>query len=240
MAKGGIGGVWSRCGGERAWIRAAVGIVRSPRTTFPIIEQRCPWVGVFTLVSLGLIFQGLAAAPFTLEAMSEALVDAGFRSAELAPVVVYLSLGLSPVLALFGWLLDAVLIWLLAMTFGSEARFGHAFSLTAHLGIINFLGGLAGFLAFLISRSLGSNLGLDDMGVALGLNLLISGESGAVEVLYSRVNPFGMWFVVVLALGSSTLFRLPKWRSWTVAGIHWTLTTLLLVSAGSFPEILAR
>ncbi len=223
-----------------AWLHAAVAIVRSPQTCFEIVRQRRPWVGVVLFVTFATVVQGLATAPYAIEAMSGALTDAGVRSTETVPVIVYSALAVSPVLALGGWLLEATAIWLLAMAFGSAGRFGHAFSLTVHLSIINFFGGLATVLVFLASRGLGSSTSIDETGLAIGLNLLLPTDSAALEVLYSRVSPFGIWFAVLLALGSMHVLGLPKWRSWIVAVCHWTTVTLLLVSASSLSEMVSR
>ncbi len=226
--------------GSRVWLRAVVGIVRTPQARFRVIHQEGPWFGVSLLLSLATVIQGLVAAPYTREAMSQALIESGFRPGEVSPVILYSGVALSPALAFSGWVLDAVLIWLLAMAFGSSTTFRRAFSLTVHLAIVSFLGGLGSFLGFLVNRALGRASGPDDMGLPLGLNLILPTDSVTLEVLYSRINPFTLWFVVLLALGSVTVFGLGTRRGWMVAGTHWATTTMLLVATRGLPELLAR
>lgn len=222
-----------------SWLHAAVGIFTSPRTSFAYVGERSPWVGILFLVTAATVVEGLVASRYTLEAVTASLREAGIQSTEAIQVFVYSSLALSPVLILVGWLVDAVLIWLLATAFGSEARFRKVFSMTAHVSLINFLGGIVSFLVFLVRTNLGENLGGEDVGTALGVNLLVQAESGALELLYSRVNPFGIWFSALVAVGSTVVLGLPRTRSWLLVGIHWAATTALLFLTSSLAESLA-
>lgn len=226
--------------GDRiAWFRAVAGIVRRPQLTLQVIRERRPWFGVVLVLSVATVLQAVVAAPFTLEATSDALGEGGVASSETVRLLLYVGLTLLPVLALFGWLLDGLLIWLLAAAFGGDARFGQAFSLTVHLAIVNFLGGVASFVVVSLGR--GFEWGdPGDPGVALGVNLLMTTDNGALVALYSRMNPFALWFAVLLMLGSITVFGLDRWRSCAVATIHWAVTTTLLVATSRLAEIAVR
>lgn len=224
---------------NESWARAAIGIVRSPETSFQLIHQHRPWVGIFLIASLATVLQGLVTAPYAIEELTRTLSDAGFPSTEVVPTIFYSGLVISPVLALLGWLLEAVLIWLLAMAFGSGAGFVRAFSLTVHLNIINFLSGLASLLVLLVSRAVGMRPDLRDVEDMLSLSPLLPTDSVALEVVCSRVGPFSVWFVVLLALGSVSVFQMPRRRGWMMAGVHWTAVTLLSVAATSVSGMLS-
>ncbi len=222
------------------WLRAAVGIVTSPGSCFAIISERRPWVGVLTIVSVATIAQGLALAPSAVRAISASTAESGVGAEGVASALVYAGLALSPVLVLAGWLLDTMLVWLMVMALGGRSEFRRAFSLTAHLGVINsVLGGLARLL--ILAMAGGAETGADyyDAGLTLGLDLLVSTDSGALRSIYSRVNPFSIWCMVLTAYGAMILFRLTRWKSWTVAACQWSVSTAVLALSSSVSEVLS-
>ena len=130
--------------GGGAWLRAVIGIVASPRVSFEIIRQDRPWVGVLALLVFATIVQSLLMRPYTMQASAMVLADFGGSQEELtqmASIGSYAAIAFGVLGLPIGWLFQGLVIWLLAVAFGAEARFSHAFSLAAHLGVVSHLTG---------------------------------------------------------------------------------------------------
>lgn len=221
-----------------ASLRTTLGIMVSPNVSLHVIRERRPWVGVFLVLVFGTLLQGLVARPYVVVAMSDSLAASGAPSSGLETVLYDVTLALSPVLITLGWLLDAAVIWLLAVAFGSQCRFGQAFSVSVHLAVVSFVGGVAGVVLFVGSSSFGAVPPIENMTVAPSLNLLVSAESAVLEAVYGRLNPFSIWAAILLALASHVVFELPKGRGVAMTAVHWLGTTALLAALAGVSESL--
>ena len=100
-----------------AWLRAVVGIVASPKSSFDFIRRRQPWLGASLLLLAASIVQfllalrGLAGSP-AFEGIVEVLPNA--EALMLATGVIFAVIGL-----VIGWLFQALVIWLLAVALPS-------------------------------------------------------------------------------------------------------------------------
>jgi hypothetical protein len=75
-----------------------------------------------------------------------------------------------------------------------------------------------------------------DMQPALGLDLLAPGAKGFMGAALKAVNPFGIWGLVLTAIGVSTTHRLSKSTGYTIATIGFLIGVLI---AGAFGAMFA-
>lgn len=223
--------------GRGAWLRCLAGILISPRVSFSIIRQQQPWIGVLLVVSLANVVQVLALRPYILEASFTTFGGANERLEQVASVMFSVGLALAPVLLLFTWLLQALMIWLLTVAFGGDARFGQTLSLAAHLGVISFIGGLVPFLVLML-RGLEAIRTPSELAAAPSLNLLLSSDSIALSAVYANITPITIWYTVLLGLGVSAVFRLSRQRALAVAVAYWAAATALVAARSTVVEIL--
>jgi len=80
-------------------------------------------------------------------------------------------------------------------------------------------------------KGTGQMTSMQDLQPSLGLDLLVPGAKGFAEAALKAINPFGIWGVVITAIGISTTHRLSKGTGYIIA----TITFLIGVCiAGAF------
>ena len=224
---------------RQAWFKVLAGIVVSPRSTFAAIREHRPWVGAAAVLLVLSVVQFLAMWP----RMADATLLADMADTLPGLNAVLLVTGtLTGIVSLIGaWLFQALVVWLLATAFRGEGNFGQSFSLAVHLGVVAWLGGLAGALLS-FGRGLEgteSTAELADAVVVPGLNLLFPTGNAALEAVLMRVTPFTVWHVALLGLGAAAVFRLSERKGFLIAGIYWAATTVFMAAvagvAGPMP-----
>lgn len=214
-----------------AWLRAVVGIVTSPRSSFDVIRERRPWLGAALLllaasiVQFLLAFRGLASSP-AFEGIVEVLPNA--EALMLATGVIFAVIAL-----VIGWLFQALVVWLLAVALSGNAAFGRSFSLCIHVAVISCLAGFAGLLLSMGGslESLESPTDVADAMVVPGLNLLLPTDNAVLNTIYSSITPFSIWHLVLLGLGAAAVFEMSPRRGLLIAGIYWAGTTAFAAAA---------
>lgn len=216
--------------GKAAWFQVLAGILVSPRSSFIVIREDRPWIGVAMLLlvlnaaQFLAIWPRMAEAPF-FEDMTDVLP--GLPTLMLVVGTVFTILGL-----IVGWLFQALVAWLLASAFRGEASFGQSFSLAVHVSVVAWLGGLASSLLWLGSdvEEIGSPTEFADAVIVPGLNLLFPTENATLEAVLVRITPFTIWHVALLGLGAAAVFRLPERKGLTIAGIYWAAITAFMAA----------
>ena len=219
------------------WLKALVGIVASPRTSFEIIRQRKPWVGTFlvllaataplTVLSLPFGLQGMRAQFTEIFQGDTEQVDAMMAQFEQAAAATRLvTIGGSAAMLVIAVLLQALFVWLLAIAFQGRARFAQALSLMVHVNVIAHLQKWANF-SLLHLHGLDAIQSPQDAQAAMGLDLLLAGDNAALNIVWASVNPFTIWLVALLGLGAAAVLGLPQRKGFILAGIYWTATTAL-------------
>lgn len=221
-----------------AWLRAVVGIIASPKSSFDFIRTRRPWLGAsLLLVSASIVqfllaFRGLATDP-AFEGIVEVLPNA--EALMLVTGVIFAVIGL-----VIGWLFQALVVWLLAAALRGDATFGRAFSLTVHVAVISCLAGFVGLLWSMGSspESPESPTDIADAIVVPGLNLLLPTDNPALEAIYMSISPFSIWHLVLLGLGAAAVFEMSPRRGLLIAGIYWAGTTAFVAAAAGVAGVL--
>ena len=219
------------------WLNALTGIVTSPRTSFEIIRSNSPWLPALILVVLGTLVVGELSRPYQERGMRAQLAEmlpGGAEQADLlmataeqaGPVALWTGRAVAGVTFAVVLLVQTLLLWLLALAFQGQARFPQALSLMVHLKLIPLVQGLATVLIASL-RGLDAVQSMEDAQPVPGLNLLLAGDSAALNVVWTSLNPFTLWFLVLLGLGTASVLALPRRKAYLLAGLYWVATTAL-------------
>lgn len=225
------------------WYWALFRIVTSPQTSFQIIGRRSPWLPTALLLLLGTVVLAELNVPYQEQAMRAELAKALPGGAEQVdeflaqteqfqqtnPVIRWAGRAMAGAVLAAELLFRTVFVWLLAVALQSRARFVHALSLMVHLSVIAHLQGWASFLVA-SRRGLDAIQSAADAQPALGLNLILAGDNAALNVVWASINPFSIWFLVLLGLGSAAVLGLPQRRGYLLAGIYWAATTAFVAA----------
>ena len=222
------------------WLKALVGIVTSPRTSLDIIRRSSPWLPALALMLLGSLVLGELIQPYQLQGARAELAAALPGGAEQAdelmaqleqaeqtsPVVRWTARAFAGASFALGLLIQASFVWLLVLAFGGQARFVLALSLMVHLSVIVHI---QRWVTLLIAsvRGLDAVQSAEDAQPIPGLNLLLGGDSAALNVVWASINPFTIWFLALLGLGAAAVLRLPQRKGYRLAGVYWAATTAL-------------
>jgi hypothetical protein len=134
------------------------------------------------------------------------------------------------VAALMGSVLGPLIMWLLmagilklfnAFT-GEKTPFKTLFAVTAYAYLPVFLASV--IKTFLVMSSPAENMGR----VSTSLALLLPGDgTGRLYNIMAQVDPFSLWGVVLLAVGSSVAMKVPAVKTGTYLGILWVVYVLI-------------
>ncbi len=128
-------------------------------------------------------------------------------------------------------LLGGLILWVLVSVFGGEGKFGTLLSVSTYASVPSVvLLAVVGTLVLHL-KGVGQITSPQDMQPALGLDLLVPGAKGFMGAALKAVNPFGIWGLVLTAIGVSTTHRLPKNTGYIIATIGFLIGVLI---AGAF------
>jgi hypothetical protein len=130
----------------------------------------------------------------------------------------FIPVGIAIALVLGGFIL-----WVLVSLFGGEAKFGTLLSVATFASVPSvILLSIVGTVV-LHMQGVGQIASPQDMQPALGLDLLAPGAKGFVGGALKAVNPFGIWGLVLTAIGVSTTHRLAKSTGYAIATISFLI-----------------
>ena len=214
----------------------ALGIITAPRATFEAVARSPRWVGIMALT-----FLGAAAATAivlstdvgqlalldqwerTAAAFGRQLTDAEYaRLAESsrngAGYAVITALASGPLLA-FG--LSAVLLLAFRTAAPGAVTFQQVLAVVAHAGVILALRQLVAAPVAYVSETLASP-------ITMGTFFRMLDEASPIARFVSILDLFVVWWIVVLAIGMSVLYRRPARRlAGVFVGAYVTLAIVL-------------
>src|ERR1700752_2791601 len=133
-------------------------------------------------------------------------------------------------------LLGGLILWMLVSVFGGEGKFATLLSVASYAAVPSvILLAIVGTIV-LHMQGIGQIASPPDMQPALGLDLLAPGAKGFTAAVLKSINPFGIWGLVLTAIGVSTTHRLSKSTGYTVATIGFLIGVLI---AGAFAAMFA-
>ena len=135
-----------------------------------------------------------------------------------------------PVVFAIIYLINGFVLWVLTSLTGGEGKFKTLLSVGLYGSIPAVI--LMSIVGAIILRlqGVGEITSQQDLQPSLGLDLLIP-SSGFVGAVLKGINPFGIWALVLTAIGVSTTHRLPQRSGYIVATVSFVITLLI---AGMF------
>ena len=138
-----------------------------------------------------------------------------------------------PIVFAIIYLINGFVLWVLTSLTGGEGKFKTLLSVGLYGSIPAVI--LMSIIGSIILRlqGVGEITSQQDLQPSLGLDLLIP-SSGFVGAVLKGINPFGIWALVLTAIGVSTTHRLPQSSGYIVATVSFVITLLI---AGLFAGI---
>ncbi|PYO93507.1 MAG: hypothetical protein DMD62_09655 [Gemmatimonadetes bacterium] len=131
-------------------------------------------------------------------------------------------------------LIGGGLLWVLVSLLGGEAKFRTLLSVCTYASVpAVILLAIVG-AAVLQMKGVGQISSPQDLQPALGLDLLAPGATGFALSALKAINPFGIWGLVLTAIGVSTTHRLSKRTGYIIATIAFLIGVLIAGGFASF------
>jgi hypothetical protein len=129
------------------------------------------------------------------------------------------------------FLIGGGLLWVLVSLFGGEAKFKTLLSVATYASVPSvILLSIVGVVV-LQMKGVAQISSPQDLQPALGLDLLAPGATGFTLAALKAINPFGIWGLVLTAIGVSTTHRLSKGTGYVIATIAFLIGVCI---AGAF------
>ena len=138
-----------------------------------------------------------------------------------------------PVGFAIGLLIGGGLLWVLVSVFGGEARFSRLLSVAAYSAIPSVVLLTSVGALVLHMQGVGQISSPQDLQPALGLDLLAPAAKGFVGAVLKAINPFGIWGLVLTAIGVSTTHRLSKSTGYLVATASFVIGVIIAGGAAA-------
>lgn len=141
-----------------------------------------------------------------------------------------------PIVFAIIYLISGLVLWVLTSVMGGEGKFGTLLSVGTYASVPAVI--LLSIVGSVILRLQGVEqiTSQQDLQPALGLDLLIPAK-GFLGAVLKGINPFGIWALVLTAIGVSTTHRLSKGTGYVIATIAFLIT---LCVAGIFASFGSR
>lgn len=138
-----------------------------------------------------------------------------------------------PIVFAIIYLINGLVLWVLTSLSGGEGKFSTLLSVGLYASVPAVI--LMTIVGAIILRlqGVGEITSQQDLQPSLGLDLLLPG-SGFVGAVLKGINPFGIWALVLTAIGVSTTHRLSKGSGYVVASIAFVITLLIAGAFASF------
>ena len=221
-----------------------IDVFGEPSAAFKALKNRPRWLVVFVVISLIAIGSAWAILPFTQEiahakmlssGMDEAQID---RAQEITGKFSFIGLFFAPVALLIKWLLFSGLLYLAAglLAATEELRFKTVYASVVHAELILVLAGLVNAALLLYFRDVDAIESVADLQVIPGLHFLLADGADNIRLatFLSHINPFTIWYIVVLTSGVSIVAEFSKVKAGMLATTVWLLSVLLQVALIGF------
>lgn len=203
-----------------------VRVLYEPEAVFQRVRARPRFLMPFIGIVIVQIIIGIINLPFLKAAMS---AQAASRPAGSPDPSQWAAIGLIfvPIVIAIILVIGAFLLWMLVSVVGGEGRFRTLLSVATYASVPTVI--LLSIVGTIVLRMQGPG-GLTspaDMQPALGLDLLVPGAKGFMAGVLKGINPFGIWGLVLTAIGVSTTHQLGKSSGYVVATISFVIGLLI-------------
>ncbi|HLR70193.1 MAG TPA: Yip1 family protein [Pseudogracilibacillus sp.] len=186
------------------------GMIMSPREQFEKIRQNPKVIVILITVTILAIISALLALE-SLDATLEAEMM-GFSEDELLIFTIITQITtivLATILPAIVILIAAAVYLLIAKIANTDVSFKQLFSMLAYIGFVTGLGGLLnGILTYFIAGS-------DPEVPITSLNSII-GMEGPLGVLFSSIELFSIWGIILTAIGLQVVAKFSKGLAWGI------------------------
>jgi hypothetical protein len=131
-----------------------------------------------------------------------------------------------PIVFAIIYLINGLVLWVLTSLTGGEGKFATLLSVAVYASIpAVILMSIVGSIV-LRMKGVGEITSQQDLQPSLGLDLLVP-ASGFVGAVLKGINPFGIWALVLTAIGVTTTHRISKGSGYVVATVSFVITLLI-------------
>ncbi len=199
-------------------------LVRAPFAPRGVYEEQkdkptfwLPWIVLSVIFGIIMVFM----LPVAIQAARAAAAERGAPLPDSALGIIRISSLVGPAVGLLiGCLVGAVVLYLVVMVTGSEARFKGLLCVSIFAAPVSVLQ-VAITTAMLRMRGLESIQSPADAQQSLGLDLLVPVDftqaHRALAAFLRGIGPFEIWAMVITAIGLMALEKVPKNKAWTAA-----------------------
>jgi len=217
-------------GGEGSSLADVFKVLYEPGATFERVRARPSFLMPFIVICVVRIAFYFLNMPFMRAGMAAQMATRPAGGPDPSKFLVFgaifIPVGIGIALVIGGGLL-----WVLVSLFGGEAKFGTLMSVATFASVPSvILLAIVGAIV-LQMKGAGQITSMQDLQPALGLDLLVPSATGFVGAALKAVNPFGIWGLVLTAIGVSTTHRLSKGTGYTIATIVFLIGVCI---AGAF------
>ncbi|MFD1350842.1 Yip1 family protein [Oceanobacillus caeni] len=199
------------------------GMIWSPIEQFERIRERPRILGPMAII-IGLFIVGMLITMFSVDTGLE-----GLSNGEMAGFAVFLAVtsGILGVIApIIGTLISSFIYWIIAKLARSEVYFKQLFSMCTYIMIISVLGSIINGVGIAI-------LGGDGETMFTSLGSFIPVE-GAIGGLLNSIELFGIWGVILAALGLNRVANFSKGLAWTVSIAFFVIGVVFAMIGAAF------
>jgi hypothetical protein len=193
-------------------------VLYEPTAVFERVRERPRFLMPFLGLCAIQIVLYLVNLPFLKVAMQAQMAQAPAGGPDPSK---FLAIGAAfiPVGLAIAFLLGGLILWVLVSVVGGEGKFGTLLSVATYASVPTVI--VLAIVGTIVLRLQGTGqiTSPQDMQPALGLDLLVPGATGFLGAALKAVNPFGLWGLVLTAIGVSTTHRLSKGSGYVVATI---------------------
>ena len=203
-----------------------VKVLYEPAEVFERVRQEPSFLAPFLVICAIQIVLFFVNLPFVKAGMAAQLASRPAGGPDPSKFIflgaIFIPIGIGIALLIGGGLL-----WVLVSLFGGEAKFGTLLSVAGYCAVpVVILLPIVGAIV-LQMKGVGQVTSMQDLQPALGLDLLAPGAKGFAAAALKAVNPFGIWGLVLTAIGVSTTHRLSKSTGYIVATISFVIGVLI-------------
>lgn len=199
------------------------GMIWSPIEQFERIRERPRILGPMAII-IGLFIVGMLITMFSVDTGLE-----GLSNGEMVGFAVFLAVtsGILGVIApIIGTLISSFIYWIIAKLARSEVSFKQLFSMCTYIMIISVLGSIINGVGIAI-------LGGDGETMFTSLGSFIPVE-GAIGGLLNSIELFGIWGVILAALGLNRVANFSKGLAWTVSIAFFVIGVVFAMIGAAF------
>lgn len=209
-----------------------IGVIFSPIATMKNIAQKPDVAAPIIWTALGTLLLYLSRYSLYVDYTKEVMVKSlAAKHQTLTPgmidaaVNMYAKLGVAivPITTVITILIMALVLWLLSKIFGGTGRYKQFVSVTGYAYIITLIYTILTFAASFYTQSIILNT---------SLALLFQGMKGSyLYGILRGIDPFSIWYFIVLAFGVSEAGKISKGKAFTVTGLVYIVTLLIGMSS---------